>query len=59
MIKQKFDSLQETWKQVGAAFYQSQQQAGEASEPTGEAGGSDSEPDDDKTIDADYEVVDD
>lgn len=59
MIKQKFDSLQETWKQVGAAFYQSQQQAGETSETTGETGGSDSEPDDDKTIDADYEVVDD
>ncbi|MCD4846558.1 MAG: molecular chaperone DnaK [Candidatus Aegiribacteria sp.] len=59
IIKQKFDSLQETWKQVGAAFHQSQQQSGESSEPAGDAGGSDSEPDDDKTIDADYEVVDD
>jgi molecular chaperone DnaK len=59
IIRQKFDSLQETWKQVGAAFYKNQQQAGEASAPTGEAGGPDSEPDDEKTIDADYEVVDD
>ncbi|MCK5065227.1 MAG: Hsp70 family protein, partial [Candidatus Fermentibacteraceae bacterium] len=58
IIKQKFESLQETWKQVGTAFYQ-KQQAGEASQPTGEAGEPDSEHDDDKTIDADYEVVDD
>lgn len=63
LIKQKSESLQETWKQFGEAFYkqqQAQQQdagpAGQAGETTGtaDAGG-----DEDNTVDADYEVVDD
>ncbi len=61
-IKQKFESLQATWKQFGEAFYkqqQAQQQAadteGPAGEPDATADGSDGE----NTVDADYEVVDD
>ncbi len=63
LIKQKYDSLQETWKQFGEAFYkqqQAQQQAAGSEGQTGEAAGTaDSGGDDSNTVDADYEVVDD
>ncbi|MCK4807522.1 MAG: Hsp70 family protein, partial [Candidatus Aegiribacteria sp.] len=63
LIKQKFESLQETWKQFGEAFYkqqQAQQQAAGSDGQTGEtAGKADSGGDEANTVDADYEVVDD
>ena len=68
-IKQQFDKLQETWKQFGEAFYrqqQAQQQdaAGQAAGAAGGPGGPTTaepgpESDEDNTVDADYEVVDD
>lgn len=63
LIKQRFESLQETWKQFGEAFYkqqQAQQQAAGSAEQTGESTGTtDVGGDEDNTVDADYEVVDD
>ncbi|MCK5117477.1 MAG: molecular chaperone DnaK [Candidatus Aegiribacteria sp.] len=63
LVNQKYDSLQETWKQFGEAFYkqqQAQQQAAGSEGQTGEAAGTaDSGGDDANTVDADYEVVDD
>jgi molecular chaperone DnaK len=63
LIKQKFESLQETWKQFGEAFYkqqQAQQQAAGSDGQTGETTGTaDAGGDEENTVDADYEVVDD
>ena len=63
LIKQRFESLQETWKQFGEAFYkqqQAQQQAAGSAGQTGESTGTtDAGGDEDNTVDADYEVVDD
>lgn len=59
LIKQKFESLQEIWKQFGEAFYK-QQQASDSDGQTGEAAGTaNSGGDEANTVDADYEVVDD
>ncbi len=59
-IKSSFDNLQSVWQQVGAAFYQKQQAAGQQGPAGAEAGPQEpggEQPDD--TVDADYEVVDD
>ncbi len=60
LIKQKFDSLQETWKQFGEAFYKQQQAAaGSAGQADGGETAPDADSDEGNTVDADYEVVDD
>ncbi len=63
-VDKKYDKLQETWKQFGEAFYKQQQAQQQAAGAAGGPGGPDSagtgpEGDNDKTVDADYEVVDD
>ncbi|MBN2587950.1 MAG: molecular chaperone DnaK [Candidatus Fermentibacteraceae bacterium] len=63
-VEKKFDKLQETWKQFGEAFYKQQQAQQQSAGAAGGPGGHDSagtghEGDNDKTVDADYEVVDD
>ena len=66
-IKTSFENLQETWKRFGEAFYRQQQQAQEQAQQTAGAAGGPGGPntaeggpvDDDNTVDADYEVVDD
>ncbi|MCD4700895.1 MAG: Hsp70 family protein, partial [Candidatus Aegiribacteria sp.] len=59
LIKQSFESLQETWKQFGEAFYKQQQAAGSDGQAGETTGASDSGGDEANTVDADYEVVDD
>ncbi|MBD3278342.1 MAG: molecular chaperone DnaK [Candidatus Aegiribacteria sp.] len=68
-VKKQYDKLQETWKQFGEAFYRQQQaqQQDAAQQAAGAAGGpggpttaeAGPESDEDNTVDADYEVVDD
>jgi molecular chaperone DnaK len=59
-VEKKHDKLQETWKQFGEAFYKQQQAAGAAGGPSSpDNAGTGPEGDNDKTVDADYEVVDD
>ena len=60
LVKSRFTELEETWKQVGAAFYQKQQQEAQtAGAPGGDAQATGVPEDDDNTVEADYEVVDD
>jgi molecular chaperone DnaK len=69
-IESAMKKLEETWQQVGASIYQQyQQQEGaqqagpgpnaQAGPQPGEAPGAESGTDEEKTVDADYEVVDD
>ena len=67
-VSSQFDKLQETWKQFGEAFYRQQQAQQQAQHQADGAAGGPGGPntagegpggDDDKTVDADYEVVDD
>ena len=63
-IEASMKKLEETWQQVGAAVYQQYQQQSGAEQAGPQAGpepggAGQSGPEEDKTVDADYEVVDD
>ncbi len=60
LIKTTYAELEETWKQVGAAFYKKQQDEAQAAGAAGGAGQESAAPEeDDNTVEADFEVVDD
>ena len=59
LVRTRFAALEETWKQVGAAFYQRQQAAGQDRGPADGAAGGGEPRDDGNTVDADFEVVND
>jgi molecular chaperone DnaK len=59
LIKKSSSELEEAWKAAGAAMYQQYQQAQQGPEAAAGTGGAAPEEDGEKTVDADYEVVDD